>query len=129
MLNKSVALSWKKCYLDNGAIRFLDKRTLKFGPGGKNYLTGRWVLTVKVDKDGNFTNLRLDGSVGVFRISMAGSNKLILPLQHGMVSVLSVSRLPVLCGICCIWILKLRSFRGNTTIYRAGLSSFSFLVT
>ena len=29
-----------KSYLDNGAIRFLDKRTLKFGPRGTNYRTG-----------------------------------------------------------------------------------------
>ena len=47
-----------KSYLDNGAIHFLDKRTLKFGPGGTNYLTGRWVLTVKVDKGGNFTKFK-----------------------------------------------------------------------
>ena len=47
-----------KSYLDNGAIRFLDKRTLKFAPGGTNYLTGRWVLTVKVDKDGNFSKFK-----------------------------------------------------------------------
>ena len=47
-----------KSYLDNGAIRFLDKRTLKFGPGGTNYLTGRWVLTVKVSKDGSFSKFK-----------------------------------------------------------------------
>ena len=74
-------------------------------------------------------NLKLDGSVGVFRISMDGSNELILPLLRGMVSVSSVSRLPVLLGICCVWTLKLRSFTGNTTIYSAGLSLFNFLVT
>ena len=37
---------------------WIIKRTLKFGPGGTNYLTGRWVLTVKVDKDGNFTKFK-----------------------------------------------------------------------
>ena len=47
-----------KSYLDNGVIRFLDNRTLKFGPGGTNYLTGRWVLTVKVNKDGNFSKFK-----------------------------------------------------------------------
>ena len=40
-----------KSYLDNGAIRFLDKRTFKFGPGGANYLMGRWVLTAKVGRE------------------------------------------------------------------------------
>ena len=47
-----------RSYLDSGAIRFLDKLTLKFGPEGTNYLTGRWVLTVKVDKDGNFSKFK-----------------------------------------------------------------------
>ena len=93
-----------KSYLDNGAIRFLDKRTLKFGPGGTNYLTGRWVLTVKVDSDGNFTKFKARWVCRGF--------------QGKHVS--SVSRLPVLCGICCIWTLKLRSFRGNITIIAPG---------
>ena len=47
-----------KSYPDNGAIRLLDKRTPKFGPGGTNYQPGRWVLTVKVDKDGNFSKCK-----------------------------------------------------------------------
>ena len=90
-----------KSYLGNGAIRFLDKRTLKFGPGGTNYLTGRWVLTVKVDKDGNFTKFKARWVCRGFQD------------KHGWE----------------LWTLKLRSFRGNTTIYRAGLSLFNFLVT
>ena len=60
MLKKRRAmLEQFKSYLDTGAIRFLDKRTLKFGPGGTNYLTGHWVLTVKVDKDGNFSKFKV----------------------------------------------------------------------
>ena len=38
-----------KSYLDNGALRLADKRKLS---RDVNFLTGRWVLTVKVDKNG-----------------------------------------------------------------------------
>ena len=37
-----------KSYLDNGALRLADKRKLS---RDVNFLTGRWVLTVKVDKN------------------------------------------------------------------------------
>ena len=44
-----------KSYLDNDAIRLIDRRKL-----GRdvNFLTGRWVLTVKVDKNGFFSKLK-----------------------------------------------------------------------
>ena len=44
-----------KSYLDNDAIRLTDRRKL-----GRdiNFLTGRWVLTVKVDKNGYFSKFK-----------------------------------------------------------------------
>ena len=63
-------------------------------------------------------SLRLDGSVGVFRISMDGSNKRTLPRLRGMVFALSINRLLVPCEICCIWTLKLRSFRESANLSR-----------
>ena len=44
-----------KSYLDNGALRLADKRKLS---GDVNFLTGRWVLTVKVDKNGYFSKFK-----------------------------------------------------------------------
>ena len=44
-----------KSYLDNGALRLADKRKLS---GDVNFLTGRWVLTVKVDKNGYFLKFK-----------------------------------------------------------------------
>ena len=43
-----------KSYLDNGALRLADKRKLS---RDVNFLTGRWVLTDKVDKNGYFSKL------------------------------------------------------------------------
>ena len=42
-------------YLDNGALRLADKRKLS---RDVNFLTGRWVLTVKVDKNGYFSKFK-----------------------------------------------------------------------
>ena len=44
-----------KSYLDNGALRLADKRKLS---RDINFLTGRWVSTVKVDKNGFFSNFK-----------------------------------------------------------------------
>ena len=42
-------IEWKS-WIDNGVFDLVDLR--KFKP--KNYVTGRWVLTIKTDKQGNF---------------------------------------------------------------------------
>ena len=49
---RAVKLEEFKSYLDNDAIRVTDRRKL-----GRDvsFLTGRWVLTVKVDKNGYFS--------------------------------------------------------------------------
>ena len=44
-----------KSYLDNGALRLADKRKLS---KDVNFPTGRWVLTVKIDKNGYFSKFK-----------------------------------------------------------------------
>ena len=44
-----------KSYLDNRALRLADKRKLS---KDASFLTGRWVLTVKVDKDSYFSEFK-----------------------------------------------------------------------
>ena len=44
-----------KSYLDNGALRLADRRKLA---RDVNFLTSRWVLTVKVDKNGFFSKFK-----------------------------------------------------------------------
>ena len=44
-----------KSYLDNGALSLADKRKLS---RDVNFLTGRWVLPVKVDKNGYFSKFK-----------------------------------------------------------------------
>ena len=52
----------------------------------KNYVTGRWVLTIKRDKEGNFENVRLDGSCEDSWIDRAIPFKRIRPLQRDQAS-------------------------------------------
>ena len=52
---KNAKLDEFKSYLDNGALRLADKRKLS---KDINFLTGRWVLTVKVDKNGFFSKFK-----------------------------------------------------------------------
>ena len=44
-----------KSYLDNGALRLADKRKLS---RDVTFLTGRWVLTIKVDENGYFSKFK-----------------------------------------------------------------------
>ena len=62
-----------KSYLDNGASQLADKRRL---PRDVNFLTGRWVLTVKLEKMVvTFPSSRRDGFAGDSRTSMPGSSR------------------------------------------------------
>ena len=56
---KAECQSW----IDNEVFDLVDMRKTKV----RNFVAGRWVLTVKKDKDGNFQNVRLDGSLKVFK--------------------------------------------------------------
>ena len=66
---RAAKLEELKSYLDNDAIRLTDRR--KLGQD-VNFLTGRWVLTVKVDKLSHQTSaFRLGWLDCVFDQSMA----------------------------------------------------------
>ena len=86
--------------LDNGALRLADKRKLS---RDINFLTGRWVLTVKVDKNGSFLSSRRDGSVVGSRTNMPGSSKLTVLLLLAMALGWLPSVLLTIIGICFIW--------------------------
>ena len=50
-----------RSWADNEVLDLIDMRKVK----PRNYVTGRWVLTIKTDKQGNF--LRAKGQMGVER--------------------------------------------------------------
>ena len=115
-----------KSYLDNDAIRLTDRRKL-----GRdvNFLTGRWVLTVKVDKNGFFSKFKARWFVVVFRISLPGTSKLTALPRLGTVSVWLRSVLLITIGTYFILISRPHFFRGNTTICHPDRLSFSCLQT
>ena len=51
---KQAKLEEFRSFLDFTAMTFCDKRRRKID----NYVTGRWVLTIKVDKDGQFKKFK-----------------------------------------------------------------------
>ena len=51
---KQAKLEEFRSFLDFTAMTFRDKRRHKID----NYVTGRWVLTIKVDKDGQFKKFK-----------------------------------------------------------------------
>ena len=62
-----------KSHLDNGALRLADRRKL---PRDVNFLTGRWVLTVRQKwLMATFLSSRRDGFAGDSRISMPGNSR------------------------------------------------------
>ena len=113
--------------LDNDAIRLTDRRKL-----GRdvNFLTGRWVLTVKVDKNGFFSKFKARWVCrSVSRTSSPGISKLTaLPLL-GTDSVWLPSVLLITIGTCFISISRPHFFRGNTTICHPDRLLFSCLRT
>ena len=71
-------------YLDTDAIRLTDRRQLS---RDVNFLTGRWVLTVKVDKNGYFSKFKARWVCRVSRISLPGTSRRTALRLLGMVSV------------------------------------------
>ena len=112
-----------KSYLDNDAIRLTDRRKL-----GRdvNFLTGRWVLTVKVDKNGFFSKFKARWVCRGFQDKFAWDQQTDSP---GTVSVWLRSVLLITIGTCFILISRPHFFRGNTTICHPDRLSFSYLQT
>ena len=51
---KQAKLEEFRSFLDFTAMKYRDRRRHKID----NYVTGRWVLTIKIDKDGNFKKFK-----------------------------------------------------------------------
>ena len=111
---KQAKLEEFRSFLDFTAMTFRDKRRHKID----NYVTGRWVLTIKVDKDGQFKSsrsLKLDGYVEAFKMLKSMTYRLIALLLPGMDFVWHLSMPPRSTGIYSTWTWKLHSFRGKRT--------------
>ena len=109
---KQAKLEEFRSFLDFTAMKFRDRRKHKI----ENFVTGRWVLTIKTDKDGQFKKFKTrNGSVEVFRMRRNGIFKRILPQLLAMVSALPRSMPRLVFGIFCILTSKPRFFRGKLT--------------
>ena len=97
---KQAKLEEFRSFLDFTAMTFRDKRRHKID----NYVSGRWVLTIKVDKDGSLRNSRQDGSVEGFRTLRSTTSRPTRRRQPGTDSVWHLSMLSRCTGICSIWI-------------------------
>ena len=98
--NKQAKLEEFRSFLDFTAMTFREKRRHKID----TYVTGRWVLTIKVDKDGQFKNSRLDGSVEVSRTLRSTTSRRTRQRPPGTDFVWHLSMPPRCTGICSIWI-------------------------
>ena len=80
-----------KSYLDNDAIRLTGRRKL-----GRdvNFLTGRWVLTVKVDKNGYFSKFKARWFCRGFQDKFAWGPANRQPYRYSV-------RFPFGCSVCC----------------------------
>ena len=98
---KQAKLEEFRSFLDFIAMTFRDKRRHKID----NYVTGRWVLTIKVDKDGQFKKFKARW-VRAFRTPRSMTSRLSVPRQRqpGTVFVWHLNMPPRCTGICSIWI-------------------------
>ena len=96
---KQAKLEEFRSFLDFTAMTFCDKRRRKID----NYVTGRWVLTIKVDKDGQFKKFKARWLVVDFKMLKSMTYKQAVPRLPGMDSVWHLS-MPLQCsGIYSIW--------------------------
>ena len=78
---KQAKLEEFRSFLDFTAMKYRDRRKHKID----NYVTGRWVLTIKIDKDGNLRSLRPDGSVEASKMPRNGTSRRTRQPRPGMV--------------------------------------------
>ena len=92
---KSEDQSW----LDNEVFDLVDVRKMKV----KNYVSGRWVLTIKRDKEGNFVKCKARWVLRGFQDSQRYTQQTDSPPLLGQVSVSPFSRQHVTIGTSIIW--------------------------
>ena len=100
---KQAKLEEFRRFLDFTAMTFRDKRRHKID----NYVTGRWVLTIKVDKDGQFKKFKARWVCGGFQDAQrlrSTTSRLTHPRLPGTDSVWHLSMPPRCTGIYSIWI-------------------------
>ena len=97
---KQAELEEFRSFRDFAAMTFRDKRRHKIG----NYVTGRWVLTVKVDKDGQFKKFKARwvcrGFQDAQKYHLQTDSPILLP---GMAFELLRNMPPPITGTCSIW--------------------------
>ena len=110
-----------KSWFDNDVFDLVDIR--KFKP--RNFVTGRWVLTVKQDRDGKFQK-RKARCFAVFKTARKMLNRQIALRQHAQAFDLSARMQPPMAGLFATLTSRLRSFRGKLcTRSRCGLPATS----
>ena len=102
-------------WVDNDVFELVDLRKVAC----KNFVRGRWVLTIKRDKDGNFVKVKADGFFKDSWISKRINNKLIHRQHQGQVSVWRVSSQPTISMTFTILILRLLSSKVRLTMSAA----------
>ena len=95
---KQAKLEEFRSFLDFTAMTFRDKRRHKID----NYVTGRWVLTIKVDKDGQFKKFKARWVCRGFQDAQSMTYRLTVLLLPGMVFVWHLSMQPRCTGIYSI---------------------------
>ena len=114
-----------KSWFDNNVFDLVDIR--KFKP--KNFVTGRWVLTVKRDRDGKFHCSRSARQGGCFAVSRTDKRMLsrrIALLPRDQVCDFFARMLLLMGGPSATLTSRLRSFRGKV-MHQIVMSSVSFL--
>ena len=96
---KQAKLEESRGFLDFTAMAFRDKIRHKID----NYVTGRWVLTIKVDKDGQFKKFKARWYVEAFKMLKSMTYRLTVRLLPGMVFVWHLSMQPRCAGLYSTW--------------------------
>ena len=107
---RAAKLEELKSYLDNDAIRLTHRRQLS---RDVNFLTGRWVLTVKVDKNGYFSKFKARWVCRGFQDKFAWDQQTDSLRLLGMVSVWLRRVHPIIFGTFFIWISRTAFLQGE----------------
>ena len=89
-----------KPWLDNEVFDLVDTRKIQV----RNWVTGRWVLTLKRDKDGNFLKSKACWVLRVSKTSRKINSRQIVLLRPGVASALQSKQPQIRAGMYFTWI-------------------------
>ena len=89
-----------KSWLDNEVFDLVDTRKTQV----RNWVTGRWVLTLKQDKDGNFLKTKARWVLRASKTSRRMISRQIVLLHPGVASALQSKQPQIRAGIDFTWI-------------------------